>query len=136
MVPFRKQSKNKGPFSRFHKPTKNGVFFTRDRLDTHVFAIYAWRYKRKSNWFYDQYLCEFNIKVFCLIVGSASKSNFWQYYKGFLKENLIDLRFENQNIKEFKSNFRGKLRNTFFLHLVVLQEDTQLILKMKKCFSI
>ena len=32
----------------------------------------------------------FITKGFNLLLGSASKSNFWQYFKRVIKENLID----------------------------------------------
>ena len=40
----------------------------------------------------------FQIRVFDLLLGSASKSNFWQYFSWVRKVNLIDIEIEKRVI--------------------------------------
>ena len=38
------------------------------------------------------------IKVFNLLIRSASKSNFWQYFHCVIKGNLIDFEFKKNSV--------------------------------------
>ena len=61
-------------------------------------AIFQLRYKRKLNWFWIQKKYIFlNIKVLNLLIGSALKSNFWQYFNCVIKGNWIDFEIEKNN---------------------------------------
>ena len=69
-----------------------------------------------------------------LLIGSASKSNFWQYSNRVIKEMVIDFEIENTSffLFRFLIYFSGPLRNPILGNMLLRYEkEISLILKSK-----
>ena len=67
-------------------------FIIRARIENQFLAIFLLRYIRKFNFEIEQ--TNLIIKALNLLIGSASKSNFWQYFNCVIKGILIDFEID------------------------------------------